>query len=125
MQKRSLIWVLAAANVALASTLAWRGIKPNEAHAQAAPGRPEPGKYVMIPGSSQIGVSIIYFLDTANRRVGAIAPDAREAINVMPPLALDPIFDAAQSGTGGPRVNPSPQGRPNSDNRTRGTTPQR
>ena len=121
MQKQTIIWVLAAANVALASTLAWRGLKPNEAVAQTV--RPEPGKYTLIPGASQIGTSIIYVLDSANRRIGGFASDAREAINVMPTLALDPIFDAAANNAG-PKVNPENQ-RPQGPGASRVRTPAR
>lgn len=105
--KQTTIYVLAALNVALAGTLAWRGIADNRAHAQAV-ARAEAGKYVMVPGASQLGPSIIYILDTANRRIGAVAPDAKETMNVMPTLALDPVFDAAATG-GGPAVNPENQ----------------
>jgi hypothetical protein len=108
--KQQILWTLAVANVALAATLAWRGIAPNTANAQrggqGVNTAPQSGKYTMIPGSSQIGVSIIYVLDTVNNRIGAIAPNARETLDTMPTLALKPIFDAAAAGAGGPSINP-------------------
>lgn len=117
MKKQRIIWTLAAANVALAGTLAWRGIPASAARAQAAtPGAParvmEQGKYVMIPGASNIGVSIVYVLDTRNRRIGGFAPNARNTLDTMPTLALDPVFEAAAVGAGGPLVNPDSQRSP-------------
>lgn len=92
--KQSAIWVLLAANVALAGTLAMRGINSTTAHAQAA--RPaDPGKYVMIPAESQLGVGLVFILDTGNRRLGAVAPDTQDKLAPMSTIELDPIFDSA------------------------------
>ena len=98
--KRTIIWVLAAANVALAGTLAWRGIGENAAHAAQAR-QTEPGNYVLIPGGSTLGVSIIYVFDANNRRLGAIAPDAQDKITGMPTQDLDLVFEGRNANTGG------------------------
>lgn len=108
--KQTAIWVLLAANLALAGTLIYRGTSANSAHAQVNRGN-EPGKYVMVPAESQLGVGLIFVLDTANRRLGAIAPDNQDRIAGMATVALDPIFDAADNRA--PAPNPRP-GRPNS-----------
>lgn len=117
--KRTIIWVLAAANVALAGTLAWRGIGDNTAHAANAAvqtgSRQNDGNYVLIPGESSLGVAIIYVFDANNRRLGAIAPDNQDKISGMPTIDLDPVFEAAErgnsgTGTGGTRTG---TGRPN------------
>lgn len=95
--KQTVIWVLVAANVALAGTLAFRGIRDNTANAQAQPRSTEPGKYVMIPADSTLGVGILYVLDTSNRKLGAIAPDMQDKMSSMSSIALDPIFEAAEN----------------------------
>ena len=95
--KKTLVWILVAANVSLAGTLAWRGIGPNTAEAQVA-ARPGLGKYVMIPGESTIGVSIIYVFDSANNRIGAIAPDSKDMLSGMPTIQLEEVFGAAERG---------------------------
>ena len=106
--KQSVIWVLLAANVALAGTLAFRGINAKTAHAQAA--KPvEPGKYVLIPADSQLGVGLVYVLDTSNRRLGAIAPDSQDKFVPMSTVELDQIFDSAENR----QVPPDPRRRPN------------
>lgn len=91
--KQSLIWVLLAANVALAGTLVLRGVNAKTAHAQVRAA--EPGQYVLIPAESQLGVGVVYVLDTGNRRLGAIAPDSQDKLAPMSTIALDPVFDAA------------------------------
>lgn len=110
--KQTAIWVLLAANLALAGTLVYRGVGANTAHAQVNRGN-EPGKYVMIPAESQLGVGLIFVLDTANRRLGAVAPDNQDRLAGMATVALDPIFDAAENRSSTPApANPRP-GRPN------------
>ena len=100
--KQTLVWILIAANVSLGGTLAWRGVRENVASAQAAgaaAARPaERGKYVLIPGDSQQGVSIIYVFDAANRRLGAIAPDAKDMMSSMPVIQLEPVFRSLETG---------------------------
>lgn len=118
MTKSKVLVTLLAINAALAGALAWRGVASNTAQAQV--GRNEPGKYLLIPGRSQIGASIIYIVDTANRRVGGLAPSARDTLEPLTPLPLDPIFDAAAAGQAPTAVNPD---QPRSNNPTRGRTP--
>lgn len=106
--KQSAIWVLLAANVALAGTLAMRGINAKTAHAQARTG--DPGKFVMIPAESQLGVGLVFILDTSNRRLGAVAPDTQDKLAPMSSIELDPIFDSA---TNRPATPNNPNRRPN------------
>lgn len=97
--KKTLVWVLVAANVALAGTLGWRGIASNTANAQVGAAAPAArGKYVLIPGEASSSSSIIYIFDSANGRVGGMAPDARDTLVAMPTIALKPIFEAAAAG---------------------------
>ncbi len=101
--KQTVIWVLVAANLALAGTLAIRGIHEKTANAQAQPRTTsEPGKYVLIPADSQLGVGVIYVLDTNNRRLGAIAPDNQDKMAPMSTIALDPVFDSAENRSATP-----------------------
>lgn len=93
--KKTLVWVLLAANVALAGTLAWRGVESNKANAQATPMR---GKYVMIPGDSSASSAVIYMFDAANGRIGAVAPDNKNVLVSMPTIDIRPVFEAALNG---------------------------
>jgi hypothetical protein len=110
--KHAIVWVLVAANVSLAGTLLWRGVQENAAHAQAATPAPagtlEAGKYVLIPGQSTVGVSMIYVFDSANRRLGALAPDAKDTIQMMQTINLDDVFnDGANGPNSGPNNGPN------------------
>lgn len=95
--KQTVIWVLVAANLALAATLTIRGVRSNTAEAQVGARTGDPGKFVMIPADSQLGVGLVFVLDTANRRLGAIAPDNQDKMAGMATVALDPVFDAAEN----------------------------
>jgi hypothetical protein len=103
--KQSVIWVLVAANIALAATLTVRGVRSNSASAQTPARAAEPGKYVLIPAESQLGVGLVFVLDTSNRRLGAIAPDNQDKMAGMATVALDPVFDAFEN-----RSAPAPAG---------------
>lgn len=96
--KQTAIWVLVAANLALAGTLTMRGMHSNTANAQVPAARTsDPGKYILIPAESQLGVGLIFVLDSNNRRLGAIAPDNQDKLAGMATIALDPVFDAAEN----------------------------
>jgi hypothetical protein len=95
--KQTAIWVLVAANLALAATLAFRGVRANTAVAQVPARTAEPGKYILIPADSQLGVGLVFVLDSSNRRLGAIAPNNQDKMEGMATVALDPVFDAAEN----------------------------
>lgn len=102
--KTTLIWSLAVLNVLLlasfVSTVTGGDVTAeNAVMAQAQPGavRARPGEYIMIPGDVTGGSSaVVYMIDTVNRKLGAMAyDDAQKQLQVMAPIALDRVFDAA------------------------------
>ncbi len=109
--KTTLLWSLVVLNALLLasflSTLTGREVAGGGvamAQAQPAPGaaggnaaRPRPGEYIMIPGEVTGGSSsVVYLIDAANRQLGALAyDDTQKQLNVMPPIPLDRVFDAA------------------------------
>lgn len=112
--KKTIVWVLVAANVALGSTLLWRATGST---ANAAPaGQPAVrGKYTLIPGEASSASSIIYVFDAANERVGAISPDTKDVLVSMPTIALRDILDKVtddQTPTNGKGQMPRPGYRP-------------
>jgi hypothetical protein len=111
--KKTLVWILIAANVSLAGTLVWRETG-NTANA-AQVGQPlSRGKYVLIPGEASSASSIIYVFDAANERVGAITPDTRDLLVSMPTIGLREIFEKGmkdQTPANNNGRNPAP--RPN------------
>ena len=90
--KKTLVWILIAANVSLAGTLVWRGTSNTATAAQVAPALSR-GKYVLIPGEASGSSSVIYVFDAANERVGAITPDTRDLLVSMPTIGLREIFE--------------------------------
>jgi hypothetical protein len=81
--KRELIVGLIGINLALAAGLWWRTAS-NTAHAQVEP----PAKkadYLAVPGRvPSIPAEVIFVLDTANGKLGAIAPDTQGILQSMP-----------------------------------------
>lgn len=93
--KKTLIWILVAANLSLGGTLLWRGTS-NAATAAQVTKTPVRGKYTLIPGEASSSSSIIYVFDAANERVGAIAPDTKDMLVSMPTIGLADLFKEAQ-----------------------------
>ena len=74
-----------------------------------------PGEYILIPGEITGGSgAVVYMLDINNRQLGAMSyDDTQRNLNVMPPIELDRVFEAANAtvppnnggtrGTGGTR----------------------
>ena len=91
--KQNVLWVLVALNVLLAVALAGRMGSENTAQAQNAPRR-RIGEFIMIPGKVSGGAnSVMYFIDTNNSMLGAMAyDDSRQVINSMDPIDLNRIF---------------------------------
>ncbi len=90
--KRTVFWALVALNVVLLAGLISPYIGSNEAMAQRASGRrPE---LMMIPGEVNGGNSaVVYLVDTANRRLGALTLNARgNGIQGVAPQNLERIF---------------------------------
>jgi hypothetical protein len=116
MTKRQLIYTLAAVNVGLLGTLAWRAIPSNVAHAQEAGGGPrQRGEYVFttadVPGGS---VGVVVVIDQVNREMTALASD-RGSITSQVPIKLDQVFEGGQvaqprgNGRGTGRNTPPPR----------------
>lgn len=129
--RTTLLWSLAVLNALLLasflSTLTGSEVAGGSAvMAQAAPApgaagtaRGRPGEYIMIPGEVTGGSSsVVYVIDAVNRQLGAMAyDDTQKQLNVMPPIPLDRVFDAAgaapgtntpNTNTGGTRRNTTP-----------------
>jgi hypothetical protein len=92
--KRTVFWALVALNVVLLAGLIAPYLRSNAALAQrpAASGRrPE---LLMIPGEIVGGNSaVVYLIDTANRRMGAISLNNRgSGLDVLEPQPLEQIF---------------------------------
>jgi hypothetical protein len=103
MTKRTLILTLAAVNVGLVGSLAWRALPANTAHAQEAAGARQRGEYIFttadVPGGS---VGVVVVLDQVNREMTALASD-RGTITAQTPFKLDQVFESGQTAPRGPR----------------------
>jgi hypothetical protein len=88
-----MLWVLVALNVLLLVALAGRMGGENTAQAQVGQRR-RVGEFIMIPGKVSGGAnSVMYFIDTNNNVLGAMAyDDSRQVINSMEPIDLNRIF---------------------------------
>ena len=93
------IWALLAANGVLMAELVSNYAGEKQAHA-ARGRRPD---IIMIPGQV-VGdnSSVVYIIDSANRRLGAVALDnnGRELVGLRP-QELDRVFDNGGGGAGG------------------------
>ena len=86
MRKRTMLWMLLAVNVALATALVWKiGGEPT-AHAQVR----ARGDYVMIPGKvSGASNGVVYVVDTRNGLLGAFIYDhSGKDMSTMAPIDL-------------------------------------
>lgn len=89
--KSVIFWALAALNVLLLAALLAPYTKDNAAYAAGRGRRPD---FLMIPGRV-IGQnsSVVYIIDTANRRLGAVALGANgRDVAGMAPIGLERVF---------------------------------
>lgn len=94
--KSVIFWALAALNVLLLAALIAPYTKDNTAHAARAR-RPD---FIMIPGRV-IGQnsSVVYVIDTANQRLGAVAlSNNGKEVAGMAPVSLQRLFEDAPAG---------------------------
>lgn len=101
MNRRHLIWALAALNALLLGVLTWRFTGQNTAQAQNAP----PGDYVMLPGRvTGANNGVVYMVDTRNELLTAFIYDSnRKEMSVMDPIDIKRIMEGG--GVGGPLKN--------------------
>ena len=101
--KRTVFWALVVLNVILLAGLIAPYFQSNEAMAQRAGGGRRP-ELLMIPGEVIGGNNaVVYLVDTANRRLGAVSLNQRgNGLDALDPQDLDRIFDdrAAPGGAG-------------------------
>ncbi len=92
MQRKSILWLLAMANVVLGAALLFKAVPENTASAQVGNRR---GDYLLIPGRiSGNANTVIYVIDTANARLAAfIYDDTRGQTDNMAPIELGRIFE--------------------------------
>ena len=96
--KSVVLWALAVVNVLLLATLAGRYVNPNSAMAARGGRRPD---LMMIPGKIIGGNSdVVYLIDSANRRLGAIAMSGNGRLEGVAPINLDRAFEDAAAGGG-------------------------
>ncbi len=90
--KTTMIWALAALNVALLAGLAFQYLPTNYANAQAA----RPGEYLMIPVDFQGARSgVVVILDSSTRKMSALMTDENlKKTEAMPPIDLEQVFGA-------------------------------
>jgi hypothetical protein len=91
--KRTILWALGALNLVLLAALLAPYVRQNEAMAQRAGGGRRP-ELMMIPGEVVGGNSaVVYLVDTANRRLGAISLNNKgNGLDAMSPQDLDRVF---------------------------------
>ena len=92
--KRTMLWALAALNLILIAALLAPYVRPSEALAQRGGGGRRP-ELMMIPGEVVGGNSaVVYLVDTANRRLGAISLNAKgNGLDALAPQDLSRVFD--------------------------------
>jgi hypothetical protein len=92
--RKTILWFLAAANVALAATFVLRVLPDNQAHAQAMR---RPSEYLMIPARVPgASVDVVFVVDTSNSILGGLVyDDSRDVIDTMTPIDLNRVFSAA------------------------------
>ena len=100
--KRTVFWTLVAINVFLLAALVAPYVQPNAAMAQR-PGAGRRPQLMMIPASPIGGGNsdIVYLVDTANRRLGAIALNSRgTGLDSLAPQDLNRVFEEREVGAG-------------------------
>jgi hypothetical protein len=111
--KATMLWALVVVNVALLVVFLGRVTHENAAMAQpVAAAAARPGDYLMVPGEIPGGnAGIVYVVDTTNGWLGAMAyDDTRNALDVMPRIELDRVFDAAERAPANPTPRPGAGG---------------
>jgi hypothetical protein len=101
--KQTVFWALVALNALLLATLIAPYFRSNTAMAQRGGGRrPD---ILMIPGEVQGGNSaVVYLIDTANRRLGAIMLNNKgNGLDAMAPQPLDRVFEDRNADAGKPK----------------------
>ena len=91
--KNTVFWALTALNVVLLAALLAPYVSQSEAVAQRGGGRrPD---LIMIPGEVPGGNSgVVYLIDTANRRLGAVSLNNRgNGLESLDPQSLERVFD--------------------------------
>ena len=102
--KRTVFWALAALNLILLAALLAPYLRSSEAVAQRAGAGRRP-ELMMIPGEVVGGNSaVVYLVDTANRRLGAISLNAKgNGLDAMAPQDLDRIYTDRAAPEDAPR----------------------
>ena len=102
--KRTVFWALVALNVVLLAALVAPYVGGNPAMAQRGGGGRRP-ELMMIPGEINGGNSaVVYLVDTANRRLGALTLNARgNGVQGVAPQDLERIFQDRAAPAGGGR----------------------
>jgi len=101
--KRTVFWTLVAINVFLLAALVAPYLKSNSAMAQRAGGGGRRPELMMIPAQPIGGGAsdIVYLVDTANRRLGAIALNNRgNGLDSLAPQDLNRVFEEREMPAG-------------------------
>src|SRR5688500_5767337 len=101
--KNTIFWGLLVLNLVLLAALLAPFMRSNEALAQRAGGGGRRPDLLMIPGEVTGQAShVVYLVDTANRRLGAIALNQRgNGLDSLAPQDLDRIFEERGAVRGG------------------------
>ena len=93
--KRTILWALGALNLILIAALLAPYVRPSEALAQRGGGAGRRPELMMIPGEVVGGSSaVVYLVDTANRRLGAISLNAKgNGLDALAPQDLSRVYD--------------------------------
>lgn len=87
------VWVLAAVNGFLLTTLIMQWCKPDLAYGQAATGVGRASDYIMIPGQTVGGISsLVYIIDTQNGLLSARTYDGTRIQDKTPAIDLDRVL---------------------------------
>lgn len=87
------VWILAAVNCLLLTTLIMQWCKPSLAYGQAAAGAGRASDYIMIPGTIVGGnSSLVYIIDTQNGLLSARTYDGRTIQDKTPAIDLDRVL---------------------------------
>jgi len=108
--KRTVFWGLLALNVILLVSLLAPYMSSNQAVAQPRGGGGRRPELLMIPGEVTGQAShVVYLVDTANRRLGAIALNQRgNGMDSLAPQDLERIFEDRGGAVRGAKDNKKP-----------------
>lgn len=101
--KRTIFWALVALNAVLLAALIAPHMTGNPAMAQREGGGGRRPELMMIPGEVSGGNNaVVYLIDTANRRLGAVTLNVRgNGIQGVAPQDLERIFEERAAGGAG------------------------